>query len=176
MWCFVLPIFNRVIMNGHPIFQSWWIPAHSKYCMPIHYDTIEDGQNKSSLVYSLNQYQRVRTHFAWSHHVWKGTNRGVCVRCASTGTSMLPMSCTLTLRPTQKETWYILCTRPLVLFRVMQNIAELPKIFPYGDKTKGLVTTISFQYQCGLPTAEISCNSSSIMIFVFLLEWWRSWK
>ena len=45
---FVLPIFYGVIMDGHPIFQSWWIPAHSKYWMPIHYDTIEDGQNKKS--------------------------------------------------------------------------------------------------------------------------------
>ena len=24
---FVLPIFDGVIMDGHPIFQSWWIPA-----------------------------------------------------------------------------------------------------------------------------------------------------
>ena len=26
---------------------------HSKYWMPIHYDTIEDGQNKKSIFYSL---------------------------------------------------------------------------------------------------------------------------
>ena len=24
---FVLPIFDGVIMDGHPIFYSWWIPA-----------------------------------------------------------------------------------------------------------------------------------------------------
>ena len=39
---FVLPIFDGVIMDGHPI-----IPR-LKYCIPIHYDTIEDGQNKKS--------------------------------------------------------------------------------------------------------------------------------
>ena len=27
MRIFVLPIFDGVIMDGHPIFQSWWIPA-----------------------------------------------------------------------------------------------------------------------------------------------------
>ena len=52
---FVLPIFDGVIMDGHPIF--WVVDTgvhHSKYWMPIHYDTIEDGQNKKShLLFSL---------------------------------------------------------------------------------------------------------------------------
>ena len=39
---FVLPIFNGVIMDGHP--------PRLKYWMPIRYDTIEDGQNKKSHV------------------------------------------------------------------------------------------------------------------------------
>ena len=29
---------------------------HSKYWMPIHYDTIEDGQNKNLIFYSLNEF------------------------------------------------------------------------------------------------------------------------
>ena len=42
MLCFVLPIFNRVIMDGHPISYR---------------DTIEDGQNKTShRLYSLNRF------------------------------------------------------------------------------------------------------------------------
>ena len=40
MRLFVLPIFDGVIMDGHP--------PRLKYWMPIHYDTIEDGQNKKS--------------------------------------------------------------------------------------------------------------------------------
>ena len=44
---FVLPIFDGVIMDGHPIF--WVVDApRFKYWMPIHYDTIEDRQNKKS--------------------------------------------------------------------------------------------------------------------------------
>ena len=46
---FVLPIFDGVIINGHPIF--WVVDAgvpRIKYWMPIHYDTIEDGQSKKS--------------------------------------------------------------------------------------------------------------------------------
>ena len=43
MWCaadlFVVTIFDGVIMDGHP---------RLKYCMPVHYDTIEDGQNKKA--------------------------------------------------------------------------------------------------------------------------------
>ena len=58
-WVFCFPIFDGVIMDGHPIF---WVvdagvagihhdsryPPRLKYWMPIHYDTIEDGQNKKS--------------------------------------------------------------------------------------------------------------------------------
>ena len=39
MRSFVLPIFDGVIR---------WYPPRLKYWMPIHYDTIEDGQNKKS--------------------------------------------------------------------------------------------------------------------------------
>ena len=35
---FVLPIFDGVKMDGHPPLLKYW--------MPIHCDTIEDGQNK----------------------------------------------------------------------------------------------------------------------------------
>ena len=45
---FVLPIFDGVTMDGHPIFWVVDAPPRLKYCMPIHYDTIEDGQNKKS--------------------------------------------------------------------------------------------------------------------------------
>ena len=38
---FVLPIFNRVIMDGHPISTIKILDAHPQY------DTIEDGQNKT---------------------------------------------------------------------------------------------------------------------------------
>ena len=48
----VLPIFNGVIMDGHPIFLIVYTGYsgihHSKYWMPIHYDTIKDAQNKKS--------------------------------------------------------------------------------------------------------------------------------
>ena len=47
---FVLPIFDGVIMVGYPIFcvvdTGYASIHHTKYWMPIHYDTIEDGQNK----------------------------------------------------------------------------------------------------------------------------------
>ena len=50
---FVLLIFDGVIMDEHPIFGSGGCrhsqyPPRLKYWMPIHYDTIEDGQNKKS--------------------------------------------------------------------------------------------------------------------------------
>ena len=38
-----VPIFDGVIMDEDPIFE-WRL----KYWMPIHYDNIEDGQNKKS--------------------------------------------------------------------------------------------------------------------------------
>ena len=40
---FVLPIFDGVVIDGHPILRRH--PPRLKYWMPIHYD-IEDGQNK----------------------------------------------------------------------------------------------------------------------------------
>ena len=52
---FVLPIFDGVIMDGPRGWASNILIVvdtgyagihHSKYWMPIHYDTIEDGQNK----------------------------------------------------------------------------------------------------------------------------------
>ena len=51
---FVLSIFDGVIMDGHPIFSVVdarllaGIRHDFKYWMPIHYDTIKDGQNKKS--------------------------------------------------------------------------------------------------------------------------------
>ena len=43
----VLPVFDSVIMDEHPIF---WVmdPPRLTYWMGIHYDTIEDGPNKKS--------------------------------------------------------------------------------------------------------------------------------
>ena len=46
MRLFVFPIFDGVIMDGHSILRRH--PPRLKYWMPIHYDTIEDGQNKQS--------------------------------------------------------------------------------------------------------------------------------
>ena len=50
MIVFVLPIFDGVIINGHPICSvvDVAVPPQLKYWMPIHYDTIEDEQNKKS--------------------------------------------------------------------------------------------------------------------------------
>ena len=48
----VLPIFDGVIMDENPLIILIVVDTgyagthHSKYWMPIHYDTIEDGQNK----------------------------------------------------------------------------------------------------------------------------------
>ena len=48
---FVLSIFDGVIMDC----GGYTGIHHSKYWMPIHYDTIEDGQNKNLIFYSLNK-------------------------------------------------------------------------------------------------------------------------
>ena len=55
------PIFNRVIMDGHPNILSGECrrsrcPPQLKYWMPIHYDTIEDGakQNIPSFILILS--------------------------------------------------------------------------------------------------------------------------
>ena len=47
---FVLPIFDGAIMDGYPMGGGCRHsrPPQLKYWMPIHYDTIEDGQNKKS--------------------------------------------------------------------------------------------------------------------------------
>ena len=47
---FVLPIFDGVILDRHLIFGGCWRRAWLKYWMPIHYDTIGDGQKKSSFI------------------------------------------------------------------------------------------------------------------------------
>ena len=44
MGCFVLPTCNILIV----VEADKAGIHHSKYCMPIHYDTIEGGQNKTS--------------------------------------------------------------------------------------------------------------------------------
>ena len=59
MFCFA-HLF-RFIMDGHPIFQFMVDTGctgihHSKYWMPIHYDTIEDGQNKTSHRFFSNYF------------------------------------------------------------------------------------------------------------------------
>ena len=41
MWCFVLPFFDGVIMDGHPIFQLRWMPATSLSHQP---STVNFGQ------------------------------------------------------------------------------------------------------------------------------------
>ena len=53
---YVLPIFDGVLMDGHPIF--WVVDAGVagiEIFVAIHYDTIQDGQNKkfSSLIYLI---------------------------------------------------------------------------------------------------------------------------
>ena len=49
MGCFVLLIFDGVIMDGHPLHKSL-----CKISDAIHYDTVEDEQNKKLMFYSLN--------------------------------------------------------------------------------------------------------------------------
>ena len=51
---FVLPIFDGVIMDGWMGRSRY--PPRLKYRMPIHNDTIEDGQNKkiSSIILILS--------------------------------------------------------------------------------------------------------------------------
>ena len=61
---FVLPIFDGVIMDGRwasniliVVDTGYAGIHHSKYWMAIHYDTIEDGQNKKShLLFSNANY------------------------------------------------------------------------------------------------------------------------
>ena len=50
-------------MDGHPIWRSRY-PPRLKYWMPIHYDTIEDGQNKKS---HLLFVKNIITSFHWFH-------------------------------------------------------------------------------------------------------------
>ena len=59
---------------------------HSKYWMPIHYDTIEDGQNKNLIFYSLNEspcfshYNSPKWQFQ-IHHTLDGTVENEWVIC-----------------------------------------------------------------------------------------------
>ena len=51
---------------------------HSKYWMPIHYDTIEDGQNKNLIFYSLSKENLVsKNHKFWgsSGEKWDFTHK-----------------------------------------------------------------------------------------------------
>ena len=58
-------------MDGHPIFlivvdTVYAGIQHSKYWMPIHYDTIEDGQNKKShLLFSKYTSPQQGSNPAW---------------------------------------------------------------------------------------------------------------
>ena len=59
MWCFVLPIFNRVIMDGHPIFQPWWTPVAptsttQNIGCPSVMTRLKMGKTKHPNIYSLN--------------------------------------------------------------------------------------------------------------------------
>ena len=56
---FVLPIFDGVIMDGHPIFLSWWIPATpatttQNIGCPSIMTPSKMGKTKNLIFYSLN--------------------------------------------------------------------------------------------------------------------------
>ena len=66
---FVLPVFDGVIMDGHPIFS---VIPRLKYWMPIHYDTNEDGQNKKShLLFSFLVRFMLFLHFISGIYLYK---------------------------------------------------------------------------------------------------------
>ena len=54
---FILPTFDDVIMDGHPIFQSWWYASihHPKYWMPSIITPSEMGKTENLMFYSLTE-------------------------------------------------------------------------------------------------------------------------
>ena len=69
----------------------------------------------------------------------KGTNMCVSVRCAITGTSALPMSCTHTSRPKLKESQYTSGKQPFVLYvyfkEKSRKTSRMFKIFSFDIST-----------------------------------------
>ena len=64
---FVLPIFDGVIMDGHPIFLSWWIPATpasttQNIGCPSIMTPSKMGKTKNLIFYSLNLYLKLFDH------------------------------------------------------------------------------------------------------------------
>ena len=62
---FVLPIFDGVIMDGHPIFLSWWIPATpastTQYIgCPSIMTPSKMGKTKNLIFYSLSIYYLIK--------------------------------------------------------------------------------------------------------------------